>query len=318
MPDHASLARAAALAATLVLGLAGSVPAQAVTPFTLGPRGHVLVPVRLDGGEPLVFALDTGAERSSVGPEAARRAGLPEVPGEAVRMQGIHGLTEHAEVRCASLLIGEPGDPADAGSDTPDPTVTVEDLVLVAFGLDHISHGEFALDGLLGVDVLRRFDLVLDFGRHELTWAPRVDAADDAADAATDGSASAPFETIAGGLVLLPVSVDGRPVQALLDTGSGHSGLNGHAARSLGVELPELPTGADGHGHGITLDTGPLRLGEHVLAERPRVHVMDHPLMAVLGLADGPSMLLGTDLLAGQVVTLSYGRDRVWVEDSEG
>ena len=79
-----------------------------------------------------------------------------------------------------------------------------------------------------------------------------------------------------------------------------------------------LPSGTDGHGHGITLDTGPLRLGEHVLAERPRVHVMDHPLMAVLGLADGPSMLLGTDLLAGQVVTLSYGRDRVWVEDSEG
>ena len=97
-----------------------------------------------------------------------------------------------------------------------------------------------------------------------------------------------------------------------MDTGSGHSGLNFNAARALGVTLPPSPAGAPA-GHRFGLETGPVRVGETVLTERTALFVMDHPVMAALGLADRPSMLLGTDQLQGKTLTICYGLETVFL-----
>ena len=289
------------LLASAGIGLAADTPDPGgAVPFQMSPRGHVLVPVSINGAEPMVFSLDTAAGRTSITSTAAEKLALAEIPGETANMLGIHGLTKNPVVGIESLAVGD-GE--------------VRDQQAVVFDLDHITRGEWHVDGLLGMDFLQQFDLRLDFAARTMALLPRATgpAGCPACPAGLEGS---PFETIEPGFVVLPLTVDGRQVRAVLDTGSGHSGLNGKAAEALGVELPPMPAAAPGGGqvHGFGLQTGPLRLDEQVLNERPTLRVMDHPVMEALGLAEGPAMLMGTDQLAGRTLTISYGLGRVFVE----
>ncbi|MDH3431132.1 MAG: hypothetical protein OEQ14_14110 [Gammaproteobacteria bacterium] len=101
--------------------------------------------------------------------------------------------------------------------------------------------------------------------------------------------------------------------KAVLDTGAGHSGLNGKAAAALGVTPPSMSADAPA-GHGFALQTGPVRVGDSILVERATLHLMDHPVMEALGLADHPAMLMGTDQLTGRTVTICYGLGRLFLQ----
>ena len=193
--------------------------------FSPSPRGHILVPVAVDGQESLTFILDTGAGRTTVTPALARELGLSPLPGESVGMRGVHGMTENAVVRIASLSIGD---------------VRLVGQEAIVMELDHITRGQWQADGIIGMDLLRRFDLRLDFQARSVALLPRASSLQ-SCPACPAGSEGTPFELIQTGFVLLPVAVDGHPLRAILDTGAGHSGLNTKAAKSLGVTLPDLP-----------------------------------------------------------------------------
>jgi hypothetical protein len=227
----------------------------------------------------------------------AEQIGLVPVFGESARTLGVHGLTENPVVQIQSLGVSD---------------VEARDLRAVILDLEHITLGEWEAEGILGMDVLRKFDLHLDFGGKSVSFLARGAAADSCAGAFTARNRVA-FDTIEPAFVVLPVTVDGHPVSAVLDTGSGHSGLNKKAAESLGVQLPPLPQGPSG-GHGFGLQTGPIRLGDTVLADRTTLRVMDHPVMEALGLANQPSMLLGTDQLVGRQLTICYELETVAIQ----
>jgi len=113
--------------------------------------------------------------------------------------------------------------------------------------------------------------------------------------------------------IVLPATVNAKPVNALLDSGSGHSGINGKAAAALGVTLPKMPAGAP-TGHSFGIQTGPVRVGETILTEQTPLFVMDHPLMESLGLTDRASMLMGTDQLKGRSVTICYELETLFLQ----
>jgi len=58
---------------------------------------------------------------------------------------------------------------------------------------------------------------------------------------------------------------------------------------------------------------GPHLVDERLL-ERAALHVMDHPVMEALGLADRPTMLMGTDQLKERTVTICYGLKTLFVQ----
>jgi clan AA aspartic protease (TIGR02281 family) len=260
------------------------------TGFTSSPRGHVLVPVSIDGSEPLVFVLDTGAGRTVVTPELVEKLGLEEERAEREVIRGIHGETENAVVNIQSIAVGE---------------WHVADIQAIVLNLDHITRGNWHVDGILGMDFLTQFDVRLDFRANTVNFysaaADRSNCV--ACPAGIDGIG---FETIDPGFIVLPATVDATPVNAVLDSGSGHSGLNTKAATALGVALPSMPAGAQA-GHGFGLQTGPVRVGDTTLSERTALHVMDHPVIEALGLSDRPTMLMGTDQLKDSTVTICYG-----------
>jgi len=253
--------------------------------------------VSIDGSEPLVFVLDTGAGRTLVTPNLVKKLGLEEVPGERTATLGVHGETENAVVEIESVGVGE---------------LHVANIEAIVLDLDHITRGNWHVDGVLGIDFLTQFDVRLDFEANMVSF---YSAASDRTNcvACPAGNDGIGFETIDPGFIVLPATVDATPVKAVLDSGSGHSGLNSKAASALGVNLPPIAAGEQA-GHGFGLETGPVRVGDATLAERTALHVMDHPVMESLGLADQPSMLLGTDQLTGRALTICYGLQTLFLQ----
>jgi clan AA aspartic protease (TIGR02281 family) len=289
---------ASALVASVVAlpALTSTVITESVA-FTSSPRGHVLAPVSIDGSQPLVFVLDTGAAKTSVTPSLAERLGLEEVLGERAPTLGIHGKTETPVVRIQSIAVGE---------------VQIDNVQAIVLDLDHITRGDWHADGILGMDFLTRFDVRLDFGASLVSFYSAASNRSScvACPADVDG---VEFETIDPGFIVLPATLDAKPISAVLDTGSGHSGINVNVATALGVNLPSMPPGTP-TGHGFGIQTGPVRLGDTTLSERAALHVMDHPVMEALGLADRPTMLMGTDQLKERTVTICYGLKTLFVQ----
>lgn len=271
-------------------------PTRSVS-FTSSPRGHVLVPVSINGSEPLVFVLDTGAGKTFVTPSTVDKLDLAMAPGEGASTLGAHGKTVNQVVELQSVAVGE---------------VRVVDVQAIVLDLDHITHGNWHADGVLGIDFLRQFDVQLDFGSSEVNF---YSASSDRSNcvACPAGNDGIVFETIDPGFIVLPATVDEVPVNALLDSGSGHSGLNLKAATALGVSLPPTPAGSPA-GHSFGIQTGPVRVGETILVEQAPLFVMDHPIMKSLGLADRPSMLMGTDQLNGRSLTICYGLETIFLQ----
>lgn len=123
-----------------------------------GPGGAAMVvPVRINGGEPVDLVLDTGATLTCVDTAIARRFQLPErrmMVGSAVGIGGAGRVRLH---RVDSLQVG--------GAVTRDLTVCAMDLqALRAVGPE--------VHGLLGLNVLREFRLTIDFDRGVLRLAP--------------------------------------------------------------------------------------------------------------------------------------------------
>lgn len=285
----------ASLAVLLALDApaAGAGDAALAVPFTRSPRGHVLVPVTLSDGVPRSFVLDTAAGSCVISPEVARALGGAPRGGRAT-VVGEAGRREQDVVTLERVTFG--------GRSLDGVPAIVQDL-------SGISAGAFAFDGILGAPFLRPFDVRIDFANDRVTlFAPGAGAECPVCPPASSGVA---IEIREQGHVLLPASVAGVNVTALLDTGAGHSGINSLAAKALGVELPDVP--ANGHGLGIL--AGPIRVGERTLQEQAPLRVMDREdIFAPLGLADRPRLLLGTDLLAGRVLSISYGTGRLFLE----
>ena len=101
----------------------------------------------------------------------------------------------------------------------------------------------------------------------------------------------------------------------MLDTGSGHSGINRLAAGSLGLDIPKPESSVGPYGHGFGIQGGPIKAGEVVLQETAQLAVVDRAdIFEAFGLANQPRMLMGTNLLKNRVLSISYGRSTLFVQ----
>jgi hypothetical protein len=144
-------------------------------------------------------------------------------------------------------------------------------------------------DGILGLDVLARHDIVVDFPAEEFGVYP-------AGTLANSRHELVPLDYSSSGLILLEVVLDdGTRLPAMLDLGAPVSVLNRRAGALIG---------ARGVATRIVARTGDTEL------EPVRALVRDLGTFARLGLAHRPAIVLGTDVFEDRVLTISY-RDRV-------
>ncbi len=248
--------------------------------------------VRVNGRR-AVFVLDTGAERTAISADLAQSLELPAGPEMIV-----HGVTAARAVPSVILPRLLFGGRSFSG--------------IVAPVFDRSS---LAADGLVGLDVLSRFRLEMDLVRRRVLIHSSGDGVSTIVPSTrlviSDRVRSGRF----GQLILLNVLVQGRVVEAFVDSGAqysiGNPALLAAVNRSTEAGLIDV--------FGVTGQTLRARLGRvddlridgKDLGATPLLFADLHAFEA-LGLNDRPAILLGADILYRfQRVTLDYGRGRV-------
>jgi predicted aspartyl protease len=284
----------------LVAVIAAIAPAQAqqacapVSSLPLLQRdGNLLVEVAVNG-RPAIFLLDTGGVTTVIGTRLAARLNLPTRP-----------TAPRIDVR-------------DAGGVRADRYVTARSLTLGTRRLRPRNYMLGAMpdgiDGSLAPDLLRDFDLGLDFaaGRLEL-YVPGACAAGPPGDGAF--SSVALLDSGWARRIRVEAVLDGKTLRATLDTGARQSYVAASAARDLFGLVPETQAGRARGIFGGTLAVRPhdfasLRIGD-IAWENPRLH-----LATPEDGFDGAPLLLGLQQLQGLRLFAAYSENRLYISQS--
>jgi len=235
--------------------------------------GRLLVSAKLDG-QPRTLVLDTGASITSISTATARDLGI--------ETEGEMAINDHISAKLGvlkSLSIGL--------ADHADVPVAIVDM-------PNARDSAVKFHGILGLDVLARHDVVLDFAHHTLALYPPG-----ATVATTRGPTMAriEFQHAEHGLMVFEVAFGNHPaIPAILDLGAPTSVINGPAAQALGVKRPAFRP-------------PPFEVGGVALVTKYML-IRDLPTFQRFGLANRPAVLLGSDVFKGKALVIAY-RDRI-------
>ncbi|HEY3265609.1 MAG TPA: retroviral-like aspartic protease family protein [Armatimonadota bacterium] len=263
-----------------------------------------IVPVTIGPLKNLLFLVDTAATRTVITPAVRNAAALK---SNEATMEEVAGAGGGISAECFVL-----------------PSLAIQgavqrDLHVVVLQIDSAKTwiGR-SLDGILGADYLRNYDVRLDGKSHtlELTEISAHAAVPERANAGYYNRV--PFELVGGGFMVLPVSLNGREVMAVLDTGSSRTVLNSRAADLAGLarEAPEAVLTAG-------VDNVEIRLGRQRLkrmefagmtADNEMVSVGNLPIFRQFGLQDRPAAILGARALQNREALISYSAHLLFVE----
>jgi hypothetical protein len=265
--------------------------------------GVITVPVEVNGIT-ATFILDTGAQRSVVFDAAVRRLGLARDQWVGTTMRGIGGIDRRPNADPRSLSLG--GVPLVRRTVTHDTSLTVADLPLAT--------AEYQLiEGLLGRDFLSLFDLDLDVPAHRLALY-RVNNCAGRFLPWSGDYAAIPIAVPAEQAIIVPVTLDGRTLRALLDSGASSSLVAAPGIYKLRLDPAILS--ADPSGQITGLGSRVLTVHRHQFSGlQVGNQTVETPSLWVEPLRLSPiaDMLLGADWLATRRVWISFATRQLFV-----
>lgn len=297
------------LLAVLLTSACAPPPAAAPDELPLAfSEGRLLTQVTIPGQGTHWFIIDTAAGRSLISAKLRREL---DVPQEDVRLSTVNGATGRTIMEFVRLPALQVGD-----------SIHERPWVIVADIPDFRTYDDRDVNGILGVDVLARYDVAFDVPAGVLRLHPRDGSASQrfAGDSTKPsgvsiGSASVvPFHSsAAAGFIQFTAMLHGDSVHALLDTGAPRGAMNWPAAALAGVTSDSDGVRADQRGargmNGRRVDGKRytferLCIGEHCLPPT-ELRIVELPLFDVIG-AGGPAVLIGADLLRDCALLVSY------------
>ncbi|WP_246375918.1 pepsin/retropepsin-like aspartic protease family protein [Gluconacetobacter takamatsuzukensis] len=268
--------------------------------------GYLSVPVSIAGRTArgaYSLVVDTGAEGGLVSARVAQALGLAVDSGRSTVLYGTGGAGGMVpNVLIAALRLNtEDGQGLDLGPlSTPVGELPGQPMITPPVA------------GLLGGDVLSRFDLEFDVAGGWLSlW--RVQGEYDACRAAPAWRGA--YGTVKllreGHRVAVEVELDGRPLTALVDSGARSRILSIEAAKRAGVSEDRLAADPGGETSGV--DGRPVLYHWHRFGSlRVGAEVEQAPVLTVSRLRDRVDMLLGADWFARHDVWISYATGRMF------
>ncbi len=225
--------------------------------------------------------LDTGAERSVITRAAVARLKLALDPWVGSALRGAGGrIDEHQNAVVHTAMIGDtrlyqraPG--------------TALSLPVSALDLEGV-------DGLLGSDMLRHHSVTLDLAAGQLQF-----------DAPPVSSARIRLEKFRLNLLLVPVTLDGHRLAALVDTGASISFINARGLFQLGLTAAALARDPVVQSAAIG-GSFTARRHRFVSLKLGGLTIPNAELLAAEVPQPGFDMVLGLDALSRQPFTLSY------------
>lgn len=305
----------ALFAATMAAGVAAhgqsTVPASdgAARTIAMSLVGkHPRIEVHVEGVErPLSFVVDTAAGGGVLDAALAERLGLLDAKASEVSVTGASS-TVRANRFTRSLRL-------TAGA-------FKWQAAMLAMNLAHIARdGDAPIDGIIGNDVLARFDLRFDLPAGTLTLTPPRNDGDGACIANALRERQGPLRNFAFVPATIAAGDTALELTAVVDTGASQTILNMAAARALGLTENDarLRVREDGT-RGLTntavktwlYDLPGFTVGNWT-AGALEVRVADLPVFASLGQTDRPTMILGVDALRTARLDISAGAERICV-----
>jgi hypothetical protein len=282
-------------------------PAQAVEqPYRMEPSGRVLTDVFIDGHGPYAFMIDTASSRSLIFEHVRRQLGLSRSQAGRLTVYGINDVTEAIPVKPGELRV--------AGE-------TVQGLTLGV-----LPDAADAPDGILGVDVLSHYVVVLDRA------AMRLKLLSPGTKMPTAYSDWTRVELTPHALKNLPIQFwylktrfNERNLTALFDSGAGTTLINWDAAERLGVRQRHFtsygPPPADlqdelgSHAPAIRVDG--LRIGVPGKSwDRQFAIIADAPAFNYFDLEERPAAIIGPSLLKDNSLAIDFAGHSLYVGPS--
>jgi predicted aspartyl protease len=264
--------------------------------------GHYMVPVNI-GGRTYPMLVDTGAEGTAILPEIADEWHLREDTSSASRLKGVGGPSSQYLRIIPSLKLG-----------------SSEWIDLRVAALPIVSPEQLAQAsppvGLLGANVLNRYDIELDFPARTVSLYTASGCLGTFAPWSGDFQAYSAQKTPSNRFIL-SLSLNGHPVRALLDTGATSSVVTTAAARAAGVDSVALSLDPRSSGSGV--DGLPVTTYQHKFDMQIGTARFDNAPIVVtdIDLKDS-DMLLGMDFMRHRRVWVSYSTGWVFMQLATG
>jgi predicted aspartyl protease len=273
------------------------------TALSINLLTRMAIAVRIEARQTAMFVIDTGAERTVISTELARAMALPSGPRTLV-----HGVTSDTVVDTVMIQTLEFGNQR------------FQQILAPVF-----PRADLGSDGLVGLDTLGRFELIIDFVETSVLLRPNDGEfiTFNRGEAAAGRLGRTPARAVKGrfGQLLLPTEVEGVAVDAFVDSGAqysiGNRALQSRIGRD-GARGPTVPTpiilGVNGTPLQAEAQTASrLRIARRSLGPTPLLF-SDLHVFSALGLQDRPALLLGADILTRfETVALDYARGRITV-----
>ena len=260
---------------------------------------HVSISGSINGRD-VTLAIDTGGYASGLTREATDNLGLVRHRMNSVLIRDMGGKLADEYVRVDNFRIGN----LERGG--------VDLMVLASFA---------GFDGLIAPDLLRNYDVELDFGGKEFSLFKHHPCAGRAV-YWTGSYAVVPFDVTHDGHIRVPVTLDGQDTYAVIDSGAGLSAISMQSAKRMfgidadspNVEASKQLTGASGSQiRAYTYPFKTLTMGGVTVAN-PRVELAEGSNF--LGENDA-SVLLGMDVLSRLHLYIAYREQKLYITDAQ-
>lgn len=236
---------------------------------------RMTVPVAIAGAGPHRFVIDTGAQRTVISRELARRLGLAE--GPTVGLTAMSGST-----RVGTAVI---------------PSITVSSLGGERIEAPLLEARFLGAPGMLGLDTLQGHAVVIDFDRRSMTLQPSRKRA--RRSQSRPGEVVVRARSLYGQLVVTDAYVGAVKVRVILDTGTavttGNLALKRRLRRLKGVPI-ELVSVVGGVLQADYTTVPQVRIGDAHIGNMPVAFADAAPFRAFM-LEDRPALMLGMDAL---------------------
>jgi hypothetical protein len=265
--------------------------------------GTITVPVEVNGNVATLI-LDTGAQRSLVTEEAAHRLGLARDQWVGTTMRGVGGIESRPNADPRTLTLG--GIPLVRRTLNHDTSLTVGIIPRTRIG-------SLVIDGVLGRDFLALFDLDIDVSGRHLTLYQVHDCVGRFLPW-EGGYAAVPVTLPIENALVMPVTLDGTPLRALLDTGASASVVAAPGLFRLGLQAANFAGDTADQVSGI--GTHMVTMYRHTFRSlRVGGETTGSPVIwaAPIQLQPIVDMLLGADWLARRRVWISFATKQLFV-----
>jgi predicted aspartyl protease len=278
----------------------GSCDLVKVGQVQLEPRGRLFtVPVTVND-RPIHMLLDTGARASILTEAAVKRLSVTRDGRTATVVTGMSGGSMRTDANIDSMRLG-------------DAPLDLRRIPVAYFG-DYRG-----IDGIIGLDVLRDYDLDIDAPKHVLTLY-RIRQCERA-----DPPWDEPAIPIAGtstmtGWMDIPFEINGSAQTAMVDTGSSYTEIAPRLLRRIGLSAQDLANDRTLNLHVVAGDDvqvqvhrfQTIRIGAIAMNDTTVVVLAKDP-PALSGGRRFHEAMIGQDFLGTRRVWFSFKTDRLYI-----